>query len=267
MNEQYRRAVSLATILGKIDAVSGDLSPDGLAPIDQFHSGGLGATRELARLAAIKPGELLLDVGCGVGGPARLLAAEQGAKVRGIDLSADFIAIARALSKKSGIAVEFEVANALQLPFGDGSFDIVWTQHASMNIADKTQLYREMRRVLRPGGRLVFHDLLAGEKAEPLQFPVPWADGPAENRLIAAKDLRVLLPRCGFRETAWHDRTAAAIAFFDRPAATPATPPPLGIHLLMGPDFPRMAAKLRDNLKAGRLAAAMAVYGAAPTRG
>jgi hypothetical protein len=77
----------------------------------------------------------------------------------------------------------------------------------------------------------------------------------------------VLLPRCGFRETAWHDRTAAAIAFFDRPAATPATPPPLGIHLLMGPDFPRMAANLRDNLKAGRLAAAMAVYGAAPTRG
>ncbi len=267
MSEQYRRAESLDTILAKIDAASGDLSPDGLAPIDQFHSGGLAATRELARLASIRPGELLLDVGCGVGGPSRLLAAEQGARVRGVDLSPDFIAIARALSKKSGIAAEFEVANALKLPFGDGSFDIVWTQHASMNIADKTQLYREMRRVLRPGGRLAFHDLLAGEKAEPLEFPVPWAAGPAESHLIAAKDLRVLLPRCGFRETAWHERTAAAIAFFERPAATPATPPPLGIHLLMGPDFPRMAANLRDNLKAGRLAAAMAVYAAAPIRG
>jgi MPBQ/MSBQ methyltransferase len=267
MSEHYRRAESLENILAKIDALSGDLSPDSLAPLDQFHSGGLAASRELARLAAIKPGETVLDVGCGVGGPARLLAAEHGARVRAIDLSAIFIAIARALSKKSGIAVEFEAANALQLPFVDGSFDLVWTQHASMNIADKTQLYREMRRVLRPGGRLVFHDLLAGDKAGPLQFPVPWADTAQENFLIAPKDLRQLLPRCGFRETLWHDRTAATIAFFDKPAATPATPPPLGIHLLLGPDFPKMAANLRQNLMAGRVAAAMAVYAAAPVQG
>jgi MPBQ/MSBQ methyltransferase len=267
MSEHYRRAESLENILARIDALSGDLSPDSLAPLDQFHSGGLAASRELARLAAIKPGELVLDVGCGVGGPARLLAAEHGARVRAIDLSADFIAIARALSKKSGIAVEFETANALQLPFGDGSFDLVWTQHASMNIADKTTLYREMRRVLRPGGRLVFHDLLAGDKAEPLQFPVPWADTAQESFLIAPKDLRQLLPRCGFRETLWHDRTAATIAFFDKPAATPVTPPPLGIHLLLGPDFPKMAANLRQNLAAGRVAAAMAVYAAAPMYG
>src|SRR4029077_6122861 len=112
MSEHYRRAESLEKILAKIDALSGDLSPDALAPIDQFHSGGLAASRELARLAAIKPGESVLDVGCGVGGPARLLAAEHGARVRAIDLSADFIAIARALSKKSGIAVEFEAADA-----------------------------------------------------------------------------------------------------------------------------------------------------------
>src|SRR5262249_61444144 len=181
MSEHYRRAESLDRILAKIDEVSGDLSPDALAPVDQFHSGGLAATRELARLAAIKPGELVLDVGCGAGGPARLLAAEHGARVRAIDLSPEFIAIAKALSKKSNIAVEFETGNALQLPFGDGSFDLVWTQHASMNIADKTRLYREMRRVLRPGGRLVFHDILARDKAEPLQLPVPWAERPEET--------------------------------------------------------------------------------------
>src|SRR4029077_1009323 len=173
MSEHYRRGQSLESILAKIDALSGDLSPDALAPLDQFHSGGLAASRELARLASIKPGEQILDAGCGIGGPARLLAAEHGARVRGIDLSGDFIAIARALSKKSGIAVEFEEANALKLPFGDGSFDLVWTQHASMNIADKTRLYRELRRVLRPGGRFVFHDLLSGDKTGPLQFPVP----------------------------------------------------------------------------------------------
>ena len=267
MSEHYQRAESLASILAMIETVSGDLSPDALAPLDQFHSGGLAATRALARLAAIKPGELVLDAGCGVGGPARLLAAEQGARVRAVDLSPDYIAIAKALSKKSGIAVEFEVGNLLQLPFGDGSFDAVWTQHVSMNIADKTRLYRELRRVLRPGGRLVFHDLLAGDAPGPLQFPVPWADGPEESHLIAARDLRQLLPRCGFRETLWQDRTAAATAFVDRPAATPPTPPPLGIHLLLGPDFPKMSANLRDNLKAGRLAAAMALYSAAPMHG
>ncbi len=267
MNEHYRRAESLASILARIDTVSGDLSPDALAPLDQFHSGGLAATRELARLAAIKPGELVLDAGCGVGGPARLLAAEQGARVRAVDLSPDYIAIARALSKKSGIAVEFDIGDLLQLPFGDASFDAVWTQHASMNIADKTRLYRELRRVLRPGGRLVFHDVLAGNNPGPLQFPLLWADGPEESHLIAAKDLRVLLPRCGFRETLWHDRTAATIAFFDRPAATQPSPRPLGVHLLLGPDFPKMVANMRQNLAAGRLSVAMGVYAAAPMHG
>ena len=267
MSEHYRRAESLARILTKIDEVSGDLSPDALAPLDQFHSGGLAATRELARLAAIKPGELVLDAGCGVGGPARLLAAEQGARVRAVDLSPDYIAIARALSKKSGIAVEFETADLLQLPFGDASFDIVWTQHVSMNIADKTRLYRELRRVLRPGGRLVFQDVLAGDNPGPLQFPLMWADGPEESHLIAAKDLRVLLPRCGFRETLWQDRTPATIAFFDRPGATPPSPRPLGIHLLLGPDFSKMVANMRQNLAAGRVSVAMGVYAAAPMHG
>jgi SAM-dependent methyltransferase len=267
MSEHYRRGEGLEAILAKIDALSGDLSPDSLAPLDQFHGGGLAATRELARMAAIKPGEQILDAGCGIGGPARLLAAEHGARVRGIDLSGDFIAIARALSKKSGIAVEFEQADALKLPFGDGTFDLVWTQHASMNIADKTGLYRELRRVLRPGGRLAFHDLLAGDKAGALQFPLLWADGPEESFLIAGKDLRQLLPRCGFREIQWQDRTAATLAFFDKRAASPTAPSPLGIHLLLGPDFPKMAANLRENLREGRVGAAMAVYAAAPMQG
>jgi SAM-dependent methyltransferase len=268
MSEHYGRAEALPRILARIDEISpGDLSPDILAPLDQFHSGGLPATRELANLAAIKPGEAVLDVGCGVGGPARVLAAEHGARVRAVDLSPAYVEIGRALSKKSGIAVTFDTASALELPFADGSFDLVWTQHASMNIADKPRLYRELRRVLRPDGRLAFHDLLVGEKPGPLQFPVPWADRAEESFLIGAKDLRALLLHCGFRERLWQDRTAATLAFFDRMPAPTAAPPPLGIHLLLGPEFPTMAANLRRNIGEGRLGAAMAVYAAGPTRG
>ena len=268
MSEHYGRAEALPKILARIDEASpGDLSPDILAPLDQFHSGGLPATRELANLAAIKPGESVLDVGCGVGGPARVLTAEHGAKVRAVDLSPGYVEIGRALSKKSGIAVTFEPANALELPFADGSFDMVWTQHASMNIADKPRLYRELRRVLRPDGRLAFHDLLAGEKPGPLHFPVPWADGPGESFLIGAKDLRALLHLCGFRERLWQDRTVATLAFFEKQPAAAQVPAPLGIQLLLGPDFATMVANLRRNLSEGRVAAAMGIYAAGPTRG
>ena len=267
MSDHYGRAERLDRILARIDALSPqNLSPEALAPLDQFHSGGLVATRDLASLAAIKPGEAVLDVGCGVGGPARLLAQERGAQVSAIDLSPTYVAIGRALSQKSGIAVAFETANALDLPFADASFDVVWTQHASMNIADKPRLYRELRRVLRPAGRLAFHDLLVGDEPGPLQFPVPWADRAEDSFLIEANDLRALLPNCGFRERVWQERTAATMAYFEK-TTPPSEPPPLGIHLLLGPGFPAMAANIRRNLAAGRLGAAMAVYGAGPIRG
>ncbi len=260
MSDHYRRSADLAEILSRID----DVSTEGLAPLDQFHSGGLAATRDLARFGEIKSGERVLDVGCGVGGPARLLAREHGARVTGVDLSPDYIAIARALSQKSGVAVDFQTADALALPFAAGSFDVVWTQHATMNIAGKQQLYLELRRVLAPQGRLVFHDLLAGEAAGDLHLPVPWADRADESFLIAGPALRRLLGRCGFRERFWQDRTAATIAFYAKSAPPPAAAPPLGTHLLLGADFPIMAANLRRNLNEGRLGVAMGVLAASP---
>jgi len=268
MSDHYGRAEGLAQILARIDDASPrNLSPEVLAPLDQFHSGGLAATRELATLAAIKPGEAVLDVGCGVGGPARVLVREHGAHVSAVDLSPDYVEIGRELSKKSGIPVAFETADALDLPFAGESFDVVWTQHASMNIADKPRLYRELRRVLRPVGRLVFHDLLAGHGDGPLQFPVPWADRAEESFLIEAEDLRALLRLCGFGERVWQDRTAATLAFFEKMPPPSAMVPPLGIHLLLGEHFPAMAANVRRNLLAGRLGVAMAVCGAAPIGG
>jgi len=251
LTEHYRRRAPLDEILAQID----DPSIEGLAPLDQFHSGGIQATRDLAALAKISAGEAVLDVGSGVGGPARLLAAERGARVTGIDLTADYVELARALSARSKIAAEYRKANALELPIGDAGFDIVWTQHAAMNIADRPRLYGEIRRVLKPGGRLALHDIFIGPKPGPLHLPVPWADTEAESHLVTPEALRRLLADLGFAELAWQDRTAITIAGFE---ATPARKPL--IHLLLGEGFPDMVANMRRNFAEGRIAAAMGVF-------
>ena len=120
--------------------------------------------RALAEAAAITSTDEVLDVGCGIGGPARFLATKFGCKVTGIDLTPEFIDVARDLNARVGLGdtIDLRVADALDLPFPDASFDVVWTQHVSMNIADKPGLYAELGRVLRPGGRLAFFDVVAG---------------------------------------------------------------------------------------------------------
>jgi ubiquinone/menaquinone biosynthesis C-methylase UbiE len=251
LTEHYRRRAPLADILAEVE--SSDI--EGLALLDQFHTGGIKATRDLAQLAKIGAGEAVLDVGCGVGGPARLIAGECGARVTGIDLTADYIELARALSARSKIAVEFRQANALDLPFADGSFDVVWTQHAAMNIADRPRLYSEIRRVLKPGGRFAFHDILAMPEGGPLHLPVPWADAEAESFLMAPEPLRQLLGELRFSELAWQDRTAITMAGFEQTATRKAF-----THLLLGENFPTMAANMRRNFAEGRVGAAMGLY-------
>jgi len=100
------------------------LSPQQLAALDQFHTRGLAATTEFARLAGITADMSVLDVGSGIGGPARFIAAACGCRVTGIDLSEPFVDAARYLTERTGQSgqVSFHVADALQLPFDDGRF-------------------------------------------------------------------------------------------------------------------------------------------------
>lgn len=234
-----------------------DLRPADLAPIDEFHVRGRAATAELAAAAGLAPGMRVLDVGCGIGGPSRHLAAALGCHVTGLDLTEEYCRVAAMLAERVGLAdrVAYRRGDALAMPFADAAFDAVWTQHAAMNIADKAALYAECRRVLGPGGALALYDVLAGPGG-PVHFPVPWARAPAISFLATPAELRALLERAGFAIESWRDTTEAGRAWFEAVAAQSAgqASAPLGFRLLLGDAFPAMARNQRRNLAENRIA-------------
>lgn len=220
MNEaiqtHYTRADLADVILAALANAGKDvdrLTPEDLAPIDEFHIRGRTATLELARAAGLDSTMHVLDVGCGVGGTSRCLAGEFGCRVTGIDLTEEYCRAAVALSARIGVAhlVDYRQGDATSLPFDDQSFDVVWTEHAAMNIADKARLYGEMHRVLKPGGTLAIYDVFAGTSGTVL-YPVPWARTPDTSFLVQPGELQKLLGAAGFTVTNWSDTTEAARA-------------------------------------------------------
>jgi ubiquinone/menaquinone biosynthesis C-methylase UbiE len=242
------------------------LTVEDLAPVDQLHVRGKETTLGLARLAGLTPAMKVLDVGGGIGGPARTLASEFGCALTVLDLTEEFCRVGEMLTARTRLSdrVTFQLGNALDLPFRDNSFDVVWVQHGSMNIAAKERLFAEIYRVLHSGGRLALHEIMAGP-VTPIHFPVPWARNPLISHLLPPETVRMLIRGMGFKEIAWVDMNTSAVAGVkERLAAIQATPgvqPSLGQHVLFGPDFAQMLQNHMRNVEEDRTIVIQGVFG------
>lgn len=274
MNEQIaahyeagftNREELLARINAQIDTLPKPLSVETLAGFDQFHIGGLAATTELARRVAPTSALRVLDAGSGLGGPSRYLAEAFGCHVMGIDLAPAYGAIATLVAEKLGLSdrVSYRTGTITQLPFEDGEFDLVWTQHVVMNIADRDRLYRELRRVLKPGGRLAFYDPYAPTNANPPIYPVPWAETCETSTLLTQVETLASLASAGFTVSEWEDVTRLGLGWVGRQqqglqAQQPSTSATsLSPGLVVGPRIAGMIQNFGRNLREGRVALVM----------
>lgn len=231
----------------------GRLSPDDLAPIDEFHTRGRIATVELAKLVGFAGGENVLDVGSGLGGPSRFLAKTYGCRVTGIDLTPEFVSVAEKLTRLTRLKakVSYRQGDALAIPFEAATFDVVWSQNVAMNIADRPRLYAEIRRVLRPCGKYALSDVIGAEGGDP-HYPMPWARDLGTSHLLTENATRQALEHAGFHIAAWENTTARALsAALERAGTT--TLPPLGLHLLFGADWPTIVANQLRNYRERRI--------------
>ncbi|MGI9517702.1 MAG: class I SAM-dependent methyltransferase [Pirellulaceae bacterium] len=247
--------------LQQIGKDTDSITVDDLSAVDAFHTRGRESTVELATLAELQPQDRVLDVGCGLGGSARFLANKYGCHVTALDLTPEYIEVATELSRLTDMQerTAFETGDATALPFADDTFDVVWTEHAQMNIADKDKFYAEIARVLRPGGRLVFHDIFAAS-GDP-DFPVPWAEDASISQLVSEDDARHSIERSGLAITLWDNKVAESIAWFETTLAKiqSSGPPPIGIHLLMGDTARTKLANYLNGLNGGKLSVVIGV--------
>lgn len=233
------------------------LEPDDLLAVDEFHVGGVQATRDLALAAGITTGTEVLDIGSGIGGPARLFAHHFGAEVVGVDVTPEFVRTATSLTERTGLSehVAFIEGSGLSLPFADDEFDVATLIHVGMNVADKPALFTEVSRVLRPGGVFAVYDImLAGEGAP--SYPLPWAGNPDISFLGTPLEYEKALQAAGFTVESTRDRRDAGIEFIEsgpRPAPG-GRPSPLGMHLVLGPDGLARMENLLTAMKTGVLA-------------
>lgn len=233
------------------------LTIDDLAPLDQFHGGGKSATQRLARLAELTRGTRVLDIGGGLGGPARTLAVEFGCTVTVVDLTESYVQAGEMLTARLGLRdrVAHHVGNALELPFDDGAFDVVWMQNSGMNVSDKRRLYAGVHRVLRPGGRFALQEPMAGP-VQPLIFPVMWARDASTSFLLTPEQARATIEAAGFRGLVWDDVTTEVST---GRTSTPASGPTIQ-SIVMGDDLPTITAAQKRNDEERRTVIVQAVF-------
>ena len=234
----------------------GALTIDDLALADHFHSGGKSATERLARLAGVATGMRVLDVGGGLGGPARTLAVRYGARVVVVDPTVSYVETGAALTARLGLSdrVTHVVGDALALSFEPDGFDMVWTQNSGMNIPDKERLYADFFRVVRPGGVLAIQEPMAGP-VQPAIFPVMWARDASAHFLRTPDAMRAVIEAAGFRVRMWDDVTKEMAGA----ATVDAMPPHAVQHIVMGDALPAIVAAGHRNREENRIVMVQAV--------
>jgi len=252
-NDLYEKIIEGLHKLGK------DLSKitlDDLQPVDEFHIRGDAATKELIELSGFTSDMHILDVGCGIGGSTRRLSQQVGCRVTGIDLSDEYIDVARRLTRLLDMQdrVTFHAASALALPFAENSFDGVWSLQMNMNIEAKSAWLKEVHRVLKPDARAVFYEVCAHKNA-PLHFPVPWAQDDSMSFLVQPHAFRDAITSAGFEIDVWNDKTDLAQKAFANAKEPIGEPdlPALGVYLLVGKDIQTKAFNLHRNLDEERV--------------
>ncbi|HUB13824.1 MAG TPA: methyltransferase domain-containing protein [Acetobacteraceae bacterium] len=260
VEDHYANPEIVPRILAAVRQANGadaPITPDTLAPLDHFHGRGVLATREMAAMLQPRGGEQVLDIGSGIGGPARWIAARFGCHVTGVDLTQAFCDAAIELNKVAGMADRVRILHgtALALPLPEGTFDRAYSQNVVMNIADKRGMYREALRVLKPGGRLALSNVCAGPNGPPY-FPVPWAATAATSFLATPDETHEDLQAAGFEIVEFRETTQSVLAdqIKDRQRMEAGQIPPLGIHLIIGERARQYRINSARSLEDGRTA-------------
>jgi ubiquinone/menaquinone biosynthesis C-methylase UbiE len=270
---QYSTGLSRRNIEQALIAAGKDLDhlqPGDLSMLEDFHTMGRIATSQLVDLSEITPETTVLDAGSGIGGTARYVADRCRCTVTAVDLTEEYCQTARWLNGLVGLdeLISVHQGDVTELPFADATAQVVLSQHVQMNVANKTRLYREARRVLVSGGRLAIWDITSGSHGDSgsqrdLAYPLPWADHPRLSHLVTSDDLRAIIESSGFAVEHWNDFTDQAAAMMQTMLTLP--PSPLGLHAFV-PNFATKAQNLTKGLADGRLRAVQGVARAVPSR-